>query len=291
MTTEIGSLESMLPSGVSSLRVNESTVRSLYSPQKIEAFASRAELAVAREDLQTYLKTGQRDSWYKDGNVRYIDGQRLREKVLRAGYTEFALGSLNSTGITEIGNRDQKYEQRVHAEMRSPNRYNLTRGYFDGVEAVQWLLDNKQPDYPSGRDPLRQRLLKEIDEAAEIRRRLLEKGESILSLSRWEVMSNGTTIFWLNPGYGDAHHGNYTLSELKGWLNNNPRSVVLKENHKNNNKEKIESKSRSTWKTRYSQSLGRLAKRTDKEGERLFRIALMGCPFDDLVTKYYRQTI
>ena len=56
------------------------------------------ERATAREDLLGYLKHGQFD---EKRNISFISGGRLRDLVLRAGYTELAC-LMNGSGQKDI---------------------------------------------------------------------------------------------------------------------------------------------------------------------------------------------
>lgn len=264
------------------------TVKEAITRQKVDALTDRIEMASAKDELQNYLREGRSDSSYKNREVRFIEASRMRELTLRAGYTEFALGLMNRMGTTDL-ERSERFPQnesdRLAITVKSPNIYGLEEGRYDEVEVVDWLINNKEPDYPSGRDPLRRQVLREIEEVGDIRKSLIEKGKHVFSLSMWDKSTAGKTYFLLNPGYADeARFGWYTVPELRGWLNNNPRSRVLKVNQK----EKPMKEKRHYWKSRYAENLGRLVKRKDVEGQRLFRMALMGCPFEDLVERYVK---
>lgn len=261
------------------------TVKDAVSPQKTEALRCRVEIAQARQELAKYVFQGERDT-YKDHKVDYVEGQRLRELTLKAGYTEFALGALPRMGVTDL-NLHPKWPQdpnhRLAANIMVDNRYGIPPGRYDAVSAVGWLVDNCEADYPSGRDPLRTRVLKEINEVKDIRHNLEAKGEGITSLSAWDIATNGKLIFLLNPGYGSkAKFGWYTIPQLRGWLNNNPRSTVLKENEKPP-KPRVRN---FRYKKICSHLLYHLNNRKGKEAKRLMSVALMDSPFEDLVEKY-----
>ena len=265
-------------------KLSHEILRSQVSYQKVEALRCRLEIAAARAEVQEYLVEGERGS-YKNREVPYVEGGHLRHLVLKAGYTEFALGVMKGFGATDLEvskHFPQEDKNRMTISVGGPNRYNFPLGTYDAIDAVSWLIATQKPDYPSGQDPLRRRVLKDIEEVEGIRKSLIKKGEYIISLEAWDFGLSGRTRFLLNPGRTGAEFGWYTVPQLRGWLNGNPRSTVLTVNKK----ERELKEKRHLWTERYAEHLGRLSKREDKEGRRLFRMALMDCPFTDLVKRY-----
>lgn len=265
--------------------LSRKTITDSVTRQKVDALTDVVEMASARQELQEYVYSGEKNWSYKNNEVRYVSSSKLRDLTLKAGYTEFALGLLDTFGVTDL-ETSQRFPQgedsRMNTRVYSENRYGLPPGNYDTVEAVRWLSVTKEPDYPSGRDPLRRRVLKDIKEVEEIRKALVKKGEYVLSLSAWDIGLSGKTRFLLNPGGNNIQYGWHRLPQLRGWLNGNPRSKLLKSNEKPRARKEF----RPYWKTRYAEHLGRLVNRTDTEGQRLFRMALVQCPFEDLRERY-----
>lgn len=283
MVPEICRLEDMLPDGVAGLGVSGRSISERFGNKFADMppiMPEILEMASARQDLKQYLKTGRHSINYKDGRVPAIDLEVLRDMVLRAGYTEFAL-LMPSMGIVEVKGSNSDNGMGLYTTASKPNYRNVALGRYSVVGAAGWLVDNKEPDYPKGGDLLRWRLLYEIEEVRKIRKEMQDRGVYISSLSHWSVDLYGKITFWLNPGGGEAMYGFYKLSELRGWRDGNPRSVVLERNHK-----KVEDDADLDLRMTFSVSLEILAKRRDKEGRRLFRVALQRCPYDDLVAKY-----
>jgi hypothetical protein len=268
--------------------LSKKTLTASVTRQKIDALTDVVEMAAAKDELNNYLWQGETHWGHKNGEVRYVDAAKMRELTLKAGYTELALSVMARMGATDLEVSEhfpQPDKDKMTINLRTSNRYGLKPGNYDALDAVNWIINTAGPDYPSGRDPLRRRVLKEIDEVKKVKRKLAEQGKTASSLSTWDMGKSGKTYFLLNPGYEnrEAEFGWYTASQLRGWVNGNPRSTVLKENQK---KTEFKDTGRAYWKTRLAEHLGRLSKRRDTEGKRMFRMALMDCPFDDLRERY-----
>lgn len=167
---------------------------------------------------------------------------------------------------------------KITAHVSAPNRYGIEPNYYDGVEAAKWLVLMSEPDFPPGEDELQKRVLGEISRVLDIKERLREKGYMWSALGEsWQMRLDGTLIFLYNPNRPDHESGWYTLQELEAWVDGSPDNPVLKENQP--------PKDRQSYKGYFEKELKALFE--DPEGnKRLIQIALIKCPFKDLVDQY-----
>lgn len=87
---------------------------------------------------------------YKNGEVSHVSELRLRELLLKTGYTEFAVACLGLTGVADLEisrTFPQSPEHRISVAVYTPNKYGLGIKMYDGV-AVAYRIANLVPDYP-----------------------------------------------------------------------------------------------------------------------------------------------
>lgn len=231
------------------------------------------ELEGANLELKSYLQWGVYMPNYKRG-LRAVYEPELRQKVLNAGFTELAIGCLGGIGITDMTPGEdfpQDPNQKAVVDINAPNRYKIGRRKYDAIEAVRWIIDVNYPDYPNGRDPLRAEILKQQKELSQINLKLCGTSKTQVSPIGWNVDDFGKITFNYNPMENVAMYGKYSIRELQGYANGNKRSVILKANQKKDNHEP----SNLSMDEKSAKVLGKLCKRTDALGKRLFRIAML----------------
>lgn len=259
--------------------------------QKLDQQRTSTEaLSVPRVALLNYLGEGTLDSSYKEGNIPYISEPVVRDLALRAGYTEFALGCLDwldgmgHTDLVESKKWPQKEEERFTVSFNAPNRYGLI-GYFDGVKIVRSVVETQEPDMPEGQDLLQRSVLERLGQFDTLRDELKKSGKKWFSLGSWRFHLDGSMDYWLNPmdqrTYGA---GWYSQDDLTSWLNDNPKSPVLRANQDKLRQQEPKGE-RKTYKDYYAEELTKLVSGGEAD-RRLLTIALISCPFPDLVLQF-----
>ena len=245
-------------------------------------------LSILRSALLKYLCKGMLDCDYKEGNNPYVLEPVVRDMALRAGYTEFALSCLGGMGYTDLvesGKWPQEPREKFTVKVYAPNtnRYGLEVGCHDGIRAVRWVAQTQQPDLPEG-DLLRDSVLERLSQFDALRQDLQESGKRWLSLESWHFHLDGSMDYWLNPMDQLYSAGCYSQDDLRSWLNDDPKSPVLKANQDKLKQQKKPGRVK-TYRDYY---MGELTKLVDGGGvnSRLLTIALMGCPFPELVAQY-----
>ena len=236
--------------------------------------------------LQKYLKEGTRDHFYKDGTPHVFEIE-VRDLALRAGYTNLALGYLDGQGSTDlVVSKEQPKDGNITFTVSVRVPTSIPTGSYGGIEFVGWYIDNNPPDFPEGQDELQIRILEELAQFDLLRKQLNSSGKQWLSLDLWDFCLDGSIMYWLNPFDQERYSsGWYSLNDLRGWLENDPNCPILMQNN-----EELSSRrrlaQRGSFKDVYSKQLDELS-RGGGEKSRLLTIALMKCPFPDLVERYW----
>ncbi len=182
-----------------------------------------SEYSEAKQKVLKYIQEGSAD-W--SGSERpYVGRDKLRSMLLKAGYTELALGRWRRTHTwtDEEENtvpQEEKHSNTLQFFLEKRNRFMYPEGWYSIEELLQ-LLENYDSDYPKGEDVLRNRLLIEFDRFEVLKKELRDSGKEWFSLESWRYQQeNGKLLFWLNPFEQDIYGaGWYSLDELSQWLN------------------------------------------------------------------------
>ncbi|MBP9819562.1 hypothetical protein KBC79_02370 [Candidatus Woesebacteria bacterium] len=253
----------------------------------------------ARRKLLYYLVSGTQDGSYKEGDIPCVSSEKVRDLALNAGFTELALVGCHWFGATDLVESKrwpQEPSEKFKITMYAPNRYGLEPGAtYDGVSTSRHIASQYSPDQPLGQDPVREEILQAISQLEELKEKLRAKGKHWYSLQNWNYSFEGDVRFWLNPTDQKINDsGWYSLEELTAWLNDEPENPVLRSNRE---KEHAEQKNapRKTYKEMYAEALVALHQKVQEQTEetrdatkqrQLYEIALLRCPFPELVAQY-----
>lgn len=223
-----------------------------------------------REAALRYLKVGGKD--------QCVHEDELRSWLLLTGHTELALGGLFwGSDVTYVGNDSKKKALgKITMAVHAPNRYSLAVERHDAVAASTFVLRNIYPDCQGKKDNLRETVIDQLGQLNVLRKQLWDDGKKYFSLEAWQFKwEDATVLFLLNPlDQENNQHGWYTLSALKMWQENSPFCPIPRSGSKN------------PYDTFYHEATDQLANTIEIDRSRLLSIALLACPFPDLVAKH-----
>lgn len=171
----------------------------------------------AKAELFEYIHKGEKKI-IPDERRPYIDDQRVRELLIEAGYTQ--LGIHCWWCIDDHFKKTKNGPQTaVQFRLEEKNRYGYQPGWH-GVDELPTLMEKNPPDFEEGRDILRARFLKSLDDLQELKKQLDQAGKHWIHLGTWTYDAENDTIrFLLNPIQQERYeYGWYTLDELRLWL-------------------------------------------------------------------------
>ena len=246
------------------------------------AAVQAVEISGPQEEILNYLKVGE-EATISGENCRAVLESTLRELLLAAGYTEFALACLGwnkfgriikpATDDMDIGKSDLTFA--VHG----PNIYGLGEGEFNTIETVKNLVESKGPDCEN--DELAARVLGNLQKMSFLQKQEREQQLGFVSFGcSWRFHIDGSMTFLLNPIRGIYRLGWYSIEEIEALLAGDQGCLILSKN------DQIYDLSPDLpSKKIYECELKKLSKASPPD-LRLIRIALMKCPFPDLVQQY-----